>query len=68
MKKLINDIHKLVFKSVDLVAKKSFKGITEDDVDKLGEAADILNDLYEVLYDQIFEDSETICKGTPDQL
>lgn len=68
MKKLINDIHKLAFKSADLIAKKSFDGLTEDDVDKLGEAADLLNDLYEVLYDEVFEDTATVCKGTPDQL
>jgi len=54
IKKIITDIHKLTFKSTELVAKKAYEDLTEEDVDMLGEAVELLNDLYETLYDEVF--------------
>jgi len=53
------------------VSKEGYKNIKEEDLDTLAEAIEILNDMYETLYDEVFEeveDSKTVCKGTPDQL
>lgn len=68
MKKIINDIHKLTLKATTIVSKKDFKNITDDEVDKLAETIELLNDVYEELYDKVFDESETVCKGTSDQL
>jgi hypothetical protein len=71
MKKLFNKIHKDVLELALLVSKKDFKNITEDDLDVLAESLNILEDMYETLYDEVFvevENSKTVCKGTEDQL
>lgn len=54
MKKIIQKIHKLTLEASVLVSKKEHNSVTEEDVDTLGEAVDLLNDLYEVLYDEVF--------------
>jgi hypothetical protein len=54
MKKVLHDIHKLTLLTAKLVSKKQFKDITEEDVDTLGESVELLNDLYETLYDEVF--------------
>ena len=55
-----------------LVSGKKYEGFTEEDLEILAESMDILNDLYEELYNNVFEESEfddkTVCKGTKDQL
>lgn len=68
MKTTISEIHKLAFKVTDLAAKKKFKKITDNDIDKLAEAIELLNDVYEILYNNVFNDSKTVCRGTSDQL
>lgn len=56
MKKNINDIHKLTLKIVNAIANKTpLNGVTEEDVDQLAEAIELLNDVYEELYDHVFE-------------
>lgn len=68
MKKILEQIHKLALQTITETSKKNFKGITDEDVDKLAEAIELFNDVYEELYNKVFEDSENICKGTSDQL
>lgn len=56
MKKLLDQINALTLKATVEISKKgAFKGLTEDDVDKIAESVEILNDLYEELYDKVFE-------------
>lgn len=53
------------------ISKEGYKDIKEDDLDTLAEAIEILNDMYETLYDEVFvevDDCKTVCKGTTDQL
>lgn len=59
MKKIIEQIHKLAYKATAETAKKSFTGITDKDVDDLAEAIELFNDIYEELYDKVFEESES---------
>ncbi len=40
------------------VTKEKYKELTEDDLDVLAEAIDILNDMYETLYDEVFVEVE----------
>lgn len=70
MKKLFNKIRKNSMELAMTVSKEGYKDIKEDDLDILAEAIEILNDMYETLYDEVFEeiDDETVCKGTADQL
>lgn len=51
------------------ISKEGYKNIKEQDLDILAEAIEILNDMYETLYNEVFEelDSVSVCKGTPDQ-
>ena len=58
MKKLIKKIHKSTLELSKVVATKEFGDLTEDDVDNLAECINILEDLYEVLYDSVYDDSE----------
>lgn len=58
MKKTIKKIHNLTLEVSALVSKKEFGDIVEEDVDTLGEAIDLLNDLYETLYDEVFVEVE----------
>lgn len=71
MKKLFNKIRKNSMEIAMAVSKEGYKNVTEDDLDILAETLDILNDMYETLYDEVFvevEESKTVCKGTSDQL
>lgn len=72
MKKLFNKIRKDAMEIVMAVSKEGYKNVTEDDLDILAESLDILNDMYETLYDEVFveldDECETVCKGTHDQL
>jgi hypothetical protein len=54
MVKLFKKIHKDAKVLADMVARKEHKGITEDDLDPLAEAIEILNNTYEALYDVTF--------------
>lgn len=58
MKKQFNKIHKNAMELATMVATKKWEGITEDDLDTLAEALDILNDMYETLYDNVFVEVE----------
>ncbi len=44
----------------DMVARKEYKGMSEDDLDSLAEAIIILNDIYETLYDEVFVEVENL--------
>ena len=68
MKKIVKQIHKLALTATTEIAKKNYKDITDEEVDKLAESIELFNDIYEELYDKVFDDSEFICKGTSDQL
>jgi len=58
VKNIIKEINALVAKAAAAAAKgNSIKDLTEEDVDELGGSIYILNDVYEVLYDQVFDDS-----------
>lgn len=59
MKKIIKQIHNLGLKAITEIAKKDYKDITDEDIDKLAESIEFFNDIYEELYDKIFEDSKT---------
>lgn len=70
MKKIFNKIRKNSMELAMTVSKEGYKNIKEEDLDILAEAIEILNDMYETLYDEVFEevDSGSVCKGTSDQL
>ena len=71
MKKLFNKIRKNAMEIAMAISKEGYKNVTEDDLDILAETLDILNDMYETLYDEVFvevDDCKTVCKGTSDQL
>ena len=55
MKKIITKIHQLTLEACTLAVEKKYNDLTEEDVDKIGEIADMLNDLYENLFDEVFE-------------
>lgn len=54
MNKHFKKIRKDVMELAMLVASKKQTDVTEEDLDILAEAMDILNDLYEELYDNVF--------------
>lgn len=58
MKKLVKKIHKSTLELSKVVATKEFGDLTEDDVDSLAECINVLEDLYEVLYDNVYDDSK----------
>jgi len=58
MKKIVKQIHELALKATTEIAKKNYKDITDEEVDKLAESIELFNDIYEELYDKVFEDSE----------
>lgn len=59
MKQLLKKINKYSLEaSVAIIEKDSLKGVTEDDVDNLAEAISLLNDIYEELYDKVFDAGE----------
>ena len=58
MKKTFNKIRKNAMELATDVSKKNYKGVTEEDLDVLAEAIEILNDMYETLYDEVFVEVE----------
>jgi hypothetical protein len=58
MKKHILKIHKNVLDITKDITSKKFNNYTEDDLDLLAESMDLLNDAYEVLYDNVFEEGD----------
>ena len=60
MKKQFKKIHKDAMELADMIAKDKHKGIAEDDLDALAEAIEILNDMYETLYDEVFVEVEDL--------
>ena len=58
MKKQFNKIRKDVMELATFVAAKKYDGFTEEDLDILAEAIDILNDMYEILYSTVFVEVE----------
>jgi hypothetical protein len=60
MIKQFKKIHKNSMVLADMVARKEYKGMSEDDLDSLAEAIIILNDIYETLYDEVFVEVENL--------
>jgi ribosome recycling factor len=58
MIKQFKKIHKDAMELADMIAKDKHKGIAEDDLDTLAEAIEVLNDMYETLYDEVFVEVE----------
>lgn len=58
MKKHFAKIRKNAMELAMAVSKEDYKNITEEDLDTLAEAIDILNDMYETLYDDVFVEIE----------
>jgi len=58
MKKLVTKVHKNTLELAKAVASKDFKDLTEDDVDSLAECINILEDIYEELYDKVYTELE----------
>jgi len=59
MKKQFKKIHKCTTELATLVAAKKWDSFTEDDLDVLAESIELLNDLYETLYDNVFVEVDT---------
>jgi len=58
MKKYLKKIYKNTLECADAVAKQeNLKDVTDWDVDLLAESIELLNDVYELLYDKVFDDS-----------
>jgi hypothetical protein len=60
MVKQFKKIHKEAMTLANMVAKEEYKSISEDDLDSLAETIDILNDIYETLYDEVFVEVEDL--------
>jgi hypothetical protein len=58
MKKTFNKIRKYAIEIAADIDKKDYQGVTEEDLDILAEAIEILNDMYETLYDEVFVEIE----------
>jgi hypothetical protein len=58
MIKQFKKIHKDAMELADMIAKDKHKGLAEDDLDTLAESIEILNDMYETLYDEVFVEVE----------
>ena len=54
MKKVFEKIRKNSLDLALMVSKSEYQDVTEDDLDTLAEAIDILNDMYEALYGEVF--------------
>lgn len=54
MKETIADIHQLTLKAVADLSTANLDDLTEDDTELIAEAAELLNDLYEELYDKVY--------------
>ena len=60
MIKQFKKIYKNAIELNAMVTKKEYKNITEDDLDPLAEAIEILNNTYETLYDEVFVEIEDL--------
>lgn len=58
MLKKFKKIHKDAMELALYVSEKNYEGFKEEDLNTLAEAIDILQDLYETLYDEVFEKVE----------
>jgi hypothetical protein len=58
MKKTFNKIRKYAIEIAADIDKKDYQGVTEDDLDILAEAIELLNNSYEALYDEVFVEVE----------
>ena len=58
MKKHFEKIRKNALDLTKAVTVKSIKNLTEEDLDILAETIDMLNDIYEALYDDVFVELE----------
>jgi hypothetical protein len=54
MKEIIADLHQLTLKAVADLSTANLDDLTEDDTELIAEAVELLNDLYEELYDKVF--------------
>jgi acyl-CoA reductase-like NAD-dependent aldehyde dehydrogenase len=54
MIKQFKKIHKNATELAAMVVKEEHKNISEEDLDTLAEAIEILNNTYESLYDEVF--------------
>lgn len=60
MKKEFNKIHKSVLKLTDSIASTKLVECSEEDLDILAESIELLNDMYETLYDKVFVEVEDL--------
>jgi hypothetical protein len=58
MKKHFIKIRKNALAMTEAINVKDLQGLTEDDLDILAEAVDILTSAYEALYDEVFVELE----------
>ena len=58
MKKHFEKIRKNSLEITKAITAKNVKNLTEDDLDILAETIDMLNDIYETLYDEVFVELE----------
>ena len=59
MRQLLKKINRAALEcSVAITEENELKNITDDDVDGLAEAIELLNDIYEELYNKVFEEPE----------
>ena len=59
MRQLLKKINRAALEcSVAITEDNALNNITDDDVDGLAEAIELLNDIYEELYNKVFEEPE----------
>jgi hypothetical protein len=59
MRQLLKRINKAALQcSVAITEEGALRGVTDNDVDGLAEAIELLNDIYEELYNKVFEETE----------
>ena len=59
MRQLLKKINRAALEcAVAISEKNALKGVTDNDVDGLAEAIELLNDVYEELYNKVFEEPE----------
>lgn len=54
MNKLFNKVLKNAQEITDLVESRSFEDLTEDNLEYLAEAIELLNNAYDRMYDEVF--------------
>jgi hypothetical protein len=60
MKKILKKLHKQALECSEAVTHLSvLKDVTDDDAEILAETIDLLNDVHEIIFDKIFNDSES---------